>query len=51
MAVEHHLDAWLAELELNRHVVEALRDALLENDELVGDEITRVIDEAVRRSA
>lgn len=38
-------------LEDNRHVVEALRDALLERDELVGDEITRVIDEAVHQSA
>ena len=38
-------------LEDNRHVVEALRDALLERDELVGDEITRVINEAVRQTA
>ena len=30
-------------LEANRHVVEALRDALLERDELVGDEIGEVI--------
>jgi cell division protease FtsH len=30
-------------LEANRHVVEALRDALLEHDELVGDEILEVI--------
>jgi ATP-dependent Zn protease len=33
-------------LEANRHVVEALRDALLERDELVGDEITDVIRQA-----
>jgi cell division protease FtsH len=38
-------------LEDNRHVVEALRDALLERDELVGDEITHVINEAVRQMA
>ncbi len=29
-------------LEANRHIVEALRDALLERDELLGDEITEV---------
>ena len=34
-------------LESNRHVVEALRDALLEHDELVGDEIVKVIQGAV----
>ncbi|MDP9406177.1 MAG: AAA family ATPase [Actinomycetota bacterium] len=30
-------------LEVNRHLVEALRDALLERDELIGDEITAVL--------
>jgi len=35
--------AMLAE---NRHVVEALRDALLERHELIGDEILEVIHEA-----
>jgi cell division protease FtsH len=30
-------------LERNRHLVEALRDALLEHEELVGDEITAVL--------
>ena len=30
-------------LSRNRHVVEALRDALLERDELIGDEILAVI--------
>jgi hypothetical protein len=30
-------------LDENRHVVEALRDALLERDELVGEEILAVI--------
>ncbi|MGH9056432.1 MAG: hypothetical protein ACRDYY_11320 [Acidimicrobiales bacterium] len=34
-------------VEDNSHVVEALRDALLERDELVGDEITDVIAGAV----
>ncbi len=34
-------------VEANRHVVEGLRDALLARDELVGDEILAVIEEAV----
>jgi ATP-dependent Zn protease len=38
-------------IEANRHVVEALRDALLERDELVGDEILHVINEAVPQPA
>ncbi|MGH9114218.1 MAG: AAA family ATPase [Acidimicrobiales bacterium] len=38
-------------VEGNRHVVEALRDALLERDELVGDEITDVIAGAVSQPA
>jgi ATP-dependent Zn protease len=38
-------------MEHNRHVVEALRDALLENDELIGDDITRVINEALHQTA
>jgi ATP-dependent Zn protease len=51
-AVAHLLDAARLEvislLEANRHVVEALRDALLERDELVGDdEILSVIRGAV----
>ncbi|MEP6624904.1 MAG: hypothetical protein ABJC79_10700, partial [Acidimicrobiia bacterium] len=33
-------------LDTNRHLVEALRDQLLIHDELVGDEITGVLDEA-----
>jgi ATP-dependent Zn protease len=33
----------------NRDIVEALRDALVERDELIGDEIMAVIDEAVQR--
>jgi len=36
-------------LQANRSVVEALRDALMERDELVGDEITAVIVEALER--
>jgi ATP-dependent Zn protease len=38
-------------IEANRHVVEALRDALLDRDELVGDEILAVIDGAVAQPA
>ena len=38
-------------IEANRHVVEALRDALLARDELVGDEILAVIDAAVAQPA
>ncbi|HUC12808.1 MAG TPA: AAA family ATPase [Acidimicrobiales bacterium] len=38
-------------VEANRHIVEALRDALLESDELVGEDITRVINGAVHQPA
>jgi hypothetical protein len=38
-------------LEANRSVVEALRDALLDHDELVGDEIGEVIRAAVGQPA
>ena len=38
-------------LDSNRHIVEALRDALLERDELVGDEIVQVILGAVPQPA
>jgi hypothetical protein len=34
-------------LDSHRHVVEALRDALLERDELLAEEILAVIDEAM----
>ncbi|MCU1589055.1 MAG: ATPase central domain protein [Frankiales bacterium] len=37
-------------LEDNRHLVEALRDALLERHELVGTEITDVLEQAKRQS-
>ena len=36
-------------LEVNRDVVMALRDALIERDELVGEAITEVIDAALAR--
>src|SRR5438552_2145142 len=36
-----------AMLDTHRHVVAALRDALLERDELLGDDITAVIEEAM----
>jgi ATP-dependent Zn protease len=36
-------------LEANRHLVEALRDALLERHELVGQEILDVLEDAARR--
>jgi cell division protease FtsH len=35
-----------AVIEANRHLVEALRDALLERDELIGEEITAVLEAA-----
>jgi ATP-dependent Zn protease len=38
-------------LDAHRHVVEALRDELLERNELVGDEITGVIEEAIAAAA
>jgi ATP-dependent Zn protease len=38
-------------IDRHRHVVEALRDALVERDELVGDEITAVIEAALRSPA
>ena len=38
--------ATLALLARNTHLVEALRDALLEHEELIGDEITAVLDRA-----
>jgi cell division protease FtsH len=34
----------------NRHVVEALRDALLDRHELIGDEIIEVINDAVAQA-
>ncbi len=43
-------DAVTALLEDHRHLVEALRDALLERHELVGSEITDVLEAATRAS-
>ena len=42
-------DGAKAIVEAHAHVVEALRDALLERDELVGSEITDVIETALHR--
>ncbi|HYH27878.1 MAG TPA: AAA family ATPase, partial [Actinomycetota bacterium] len=53
--VEELLDAQkqraLEVLETNRDVVEALRDALLERDEIIGEEIVAVIRTAIARRA
>ena len=35
-----------ATLDANRHLIEALRDALLDRDELIGDDITAVLEQA-----
>jgi cell division protease FtsH len=47
-AQKHRVLGVLAE---NRDLVEALRDALIARDELVGDQITEVIEEALARRA
>jgi cell division protease FtsH len=47
--LENARDAARAVVKARRHVVEALRDALLEQDELVGPAITAVIQEAEAR--
>jgi arginine deiminase len=39
-----------AMLEEHRHIVEALRDALLDRDELIGDEILETIRQAEDRA-
>ena len=44
-----HKDQVLFLLEKNRDLVEALRDALLEQEELLGDEIRAVIEETLQR--
>jgi ATP-dependent Zn protease len=46
MLAEAKADA-VAMLDEHRHVVEALRDALLDRNELIADEITEVIDQAL----
>jgi ATP-dependent Zn protease len=48
--LERHKATAKALLESNRHLVEALRDALLERHELIGREITDVLDAAADRS-
>jgi cell division protease FtsH len=45
---KQHVKALLQE---NRHLVEALRDALLEREELIGSEITDVLEAAAARGA
>jgi hypothetical protein len=47
--LQGHRDEVRRLLEANRHLVAALRDALLERHELVGHEITDVLVEADRR--
>jgi hypothetical protein len=53
LAVERILDQAKAEvrdlLDVNRHLVIALRDALLEREELIGDEIVETLLEARAR--
>ena len=46
-----HKDQVAYLLEANKDLVEALRDALLEREELMGDEIMAVLDDAQRRRA
>ncbi|HEX2058475.1 MAG TPA: AAA family ATPase [Actinomycetota bacterium] len=46
-----HKDQVAYLLETNKDLVEALRDALLEREELMGDEILAVLDEAEKRRA
>jgi ATP-dependent Zn protease len=46
-----HKDQVAYLLEANKDLVEALRDALLEREELMGDEIMSVLDEAQKRRA
>jgi ATP-dependent Zn protease len=47
--LKRHKDQVYFLLENNRDLVEALRDALLEHDELLGDEILAVIEETLQR--
>ena len=46
-----HKDQVAYLLEANKDLVEALRDALLDREELMGDEIMQVLDEAQKRRA
>ena len=47
--MRRHQDQVAYLLETNRDLVEALRDALLDQEELLGDEIASVIEQALRR--
>ncbi len=47
--LKRHKDQVTYILEQNRDIVEALRDALLEHEELLGDEIMTVIEQALAR--
>jgi cell division protease FtsH len=47
--LSRHKDQILFLLEKNRDLVEALRDALLEHEELLGDDIRAVIEETLQR--
>ncbi|MDQ3661999.1 MAG: hypothetical protein M3454_13265, partial [Actinomycetota bacterium] len=47
--LQRHKDQVLFLLEKNRDLVEALRDALLEHEELLGDDIRAVIEETLQR--
>jgi hypothetical protein len=49
--LDHARSEVVSLIEANRSLVEALRDALLERDELVGDEIGAVIREAAPQVA
>jgi ATP-dependent Zn protease len=49
--LRRHRDQVAYLLENNRDLVEALRDALLEHDELLGDEIMTVIEKTVAERA
>ena len=47
--LKRHKDQVTYILEQNRDIIEALRDALLEHEELLGDEIMTVIEQALAR--
>ena len=49
--LRHHKDQVAYLLEKNRDLVEALRDELLEQEELLGDEIAAVLERTLRKRA
>jgi ATP-dependent Zn protease len=49
--LQTHKETVLDLLRDNRHLVEALRDSLLEREEILGDEIMEVLDRAERAHA